>query len=168
MNEKIKVGNVVFAEEGVMVVRAYDNSGAPIETTPKQLTYDDMRPILLALCVRRMRHCAKELEKNFASAKRVTSEFVLWNDGHFSLSVYKALQFFVGQKGIQAEFTPLIAQQCIREIRRAGSIYSGDYKDTDFYEELKNAPCGVDSVFMALTESMLCAIDNEKWSEMHK
>lgn len=166
MQERVKVGNVIFAEEGVMVVRPYITD--EVRITDKVITYDAIRPYLLALCVRRMRHCAKMLEANLGAATQVSSEFVVWKNGHFSLPVYKALQQFVGSNGVKGEFTPLIAQQCIREIHRAGSVYSGDFKDEKFYEDLRNANVGTEEVFMALTESLLCAIDNESWTRMHE
>ena len=166
MQEILKVGNVIFAEEGVMVVRPYITD--EVRITDKVITYDMIRPHLLALCVRRMRHCAKMLETNLASATQVNSEFVAWKDGHFSLPVYKALQHFVGSNGVKGEFTPLIAQQCIREIHRNGSVYSGDFKDEKFHEDLRNTKVNTEEVFMALTESLLCAVDNESWTKMHE
>lgn len=166
MQEILKVGNVIFAEEGVMVVRPYITD--EVRITDKVITYDMIRPHLLALCVRRMRHCAKMLETNLASATQVNSEFVVWKDGHFSLSVYKALQHFVGSNGVKGEFTPLIAQQCIREIHRAGSVYSSDFKDAKFHEDLRNTKVNTEEVFKALTESLLCTVDNESWTKMHE
>ena len=106
MQEILKVGNVIFAEEGVMVVRPYITD--EVRITDKVITYDMIRPHLLALCVRRMRHCAKMLETNLASATQVNSEFVVWKDGHFSLSVYKALQHFVGSNGVKGEFSAFV------------------------------------------------------------
>lgn len=166
MQERLKVGNVIFAEEGVMVVRPYITD--EVRITDNVITYDMIRPYLLALCVRRIRHCAKMLEMNLANATQVHSEFVVWDGGHFSLPVYKALQQFVGSNGVKGEFTPLIAQQCLREIYRAGNVYRSDFQDEKFYEDLRNTKVGTEGVFMALTESLLCAIDNESWVKMHE
>lgn len=166
MQERCKVGNVIFAEEGVMVVRPYITD--EVRITDRVITYDKIRPYLLALCVRRLRHCAKMLEANLGSATQVHSEFVVWKDGHFSLPVYKALQQFIGSNGAKGEFTPLIAQQCIREIYRASSVYNGEFEDEKFYDDLRNTRVSAGEVFMALTESLLCAVNDETWARMQE
>lgn len=160
MNTEIfTVGNVAFTSEGVQVCIPYSQSS---EAPARPLTYEDLRPRMVAYCNRRMRRCAENLGQNLASAKEVTPEIVSWKGGHFSVPVYKVLKEFVDHRGDKKYFNALILQQIIREY--AVDRYIGESQlDADVYKYL-NASKSIDyyAFFGAITEMMLVCCDNER------
>ena len=119
--EDFSVGNVVFSTDGIHVTRKYDEHDF---CDNKQISYKDIRPYLVGLCMSRMEHCKTELEANITKATyaNVDGE-VCWRGGHFSLPVYQALDEFVKANGSETALNGLIIQQCIRELYRIAREY---------------------------------------------
>lgn len=157
------VGNVAFTDEGVQVFIPYSE---PVEGAPvKRITYDDIRPRMVAYCNRRMRRCASRLGQNLATAKTVTRDIIAWNGGHFSVPVYQALQEFVESRGDKKVFSTLILQQVMREMKEDKYIYE-NHLDADVWtwynEEKRSHNVEADDLFEILTEMIIVTCNNEE------
>lgn len=92
------VGNIVFGKDGVSIMRQYQD---PLETAeifdqlyPAEKAKKDCAEALecaLAYVKARIKHCASELERNFASAALVDTHRVMWKGGHFSRPTYELM-----------------------------------------------------------------------------
>ena len=90
------VGNIVFGDEGVYVVRPYSTEAdrtAHITANPEQLEHDKAEALKFALekVAVRIEHCEIELNRNFATATIVTPDGIAWNGGLFNLPTYKLM-----------------------------------------------------------------------------
>lgn len=160
------VGNVAFTDEGVQVFIPYSES---VEVAPKKITYEDIRPRMVAYCNRRMRRCAARLGQNLATAKTVTQHFIAWNGGHFSVPVYQALQEFVNSQGDKKTFIPLILQQVLREMKEDKYLYENQL-DPEVWawwsEEKRTHNVEADDLFEILTEMALVSCDEERFESV--
>lgn len=154
------IGKIQFTEKGILVERNYSES----EFEPKQFSYEDIRPWLVALCQRRMKHCVSELEINLNVATYVSKEMIVWSNGHFSVSVYKQLQQFVDSGGVSSEFNCLILQQVIRELYNGTSIYPSDCDDI-WYDKVRNSKITHRDIMRIVTALMLMSMNTELLSE---
>lgn len=151
-NIKFIIGNVAFTDEGVQVLRKYDEDRS-IDLS-KHVTYEDIRPWLVAFCQRRMKHCVTALESNIPQATKVLPEIITWKNGHFSVDVYKNMKNFVDSQGDKREFNAGILQQVLREMFCKLYIYKGDC-DQYWYEKILKSEIYSADVYNVLTEVML-------------
>lgn len=91
------VGNIVFGDEGVYVIRPYstaEENRAALSANPEQLEHDKAEALKFALekIAVRMEHCELELNRNFATATVVNPDGIAWNGGVFSLPTYKLMK----------------------------------------------------------------------------
>lgn len=157
-NIKFTVGNVAFTDMGVEVSIPYSEDDR-IALSSERLTYEDLRPWLVAFCQKRMRACAKKLQNNIARATQVTEQIVMWPDGHFTVPVYKNLEFFVGSKGAKNEFNAGILQQVLRQMY-SDSYLCKDDCDSEYYDATRKSKLNTQKVYDILTEIMICNMRN--------
>ena len=154
-NRNFTVGNVAFTDEGVQIAIPYSENDQIDLSRGKQVTYEDLRPWLVAYCQKRMRSCAEKLQNNIARATQVTREIVMWPEGHFSVPVYKNLEFFVGSKGAKSEFNAGILQQVLRQMYSESYLYKEDC-DSEYYDATRKSKLNAQKVYLVLTEIMIC------------
>ena len=96
MKENTTIGNIVFGEDGVFIQRKYDSYDASNAYFEQGLEERKKRKAEALECAMaylqcRIDHCRTELENNFAKAVIVTPQEVVWDNGHFSLPVYRIM-----------------------------------------------------------------------------
>lgn len=158
-NIHFTVGNVAFTDEGVQVQISYSEDGSIDLSRGKTITYEDLRPWLIAYCQKRMKSCREKLQANIARATQVTREIIMWPDGHFSVPVYKNLENFVGSKGSKKEFNPGILQQILRQMFLSQYIYKEDC-DKDVYDLTRSSKLDSTAIYNILTEIMIVNMRN--------
>lgn len=94
------VGNIVFGENGISIMRPYMDSDtmtqALVENHPGQGDLVE-KALMCALefVKTRIAHCQSELETNLSKAYAINECAVYWKDGHFSLPTFKLMQELV-------------------------------------------------------------------------
>ena len=94
------VGNIVFGETGVSIIRPYMSEDAVttaiIENHPDNQE-DSEKALVCALdfVKARIAHCQAELEANLSKAYAISEHLVYWKDGHFSLPVFQLMEQLV-------------------------------------------------------------------------
>lgn len=160
-NIHFTVGNVAFTDEGVQVQIPYSEDGSIDLSRGKTITYEDLRPWLVAYCQKRMKFCREKLQANIARATQVTPQVIMWPDGHFSVPVYKNLEFFVGSKGNKIEFNAGILQQVLRQMYSSEYIYKEDC-DKEWYDLTRTSKIDAKTVYNVLTEIMIVSMSDIK------
>ena len=165
MIKEQSVGNIKFTEEGISIIIPYS---AEVSVEGKRYTYEDIRPMLVAFCNKRMRKCAEKLGRNINSAKSVTKEVVVWLNGHFSLPIYNMLKDFVESNGDIEMFDPIILQQVIREFNEGTCIYE-EHLDANVYQYYrKNNNISSESFFRVITDMLIGCMDYDRLSQIVK
>lgn len=148
-NVKTMVGNIAFTESGISVVRPYmdtqelDNNYAELYKDREERAQKAFKVAKKALEAR-LEHCKSELEKNLPKATIVSSEYIAWKGGHFSLPVYQAMEKCLKRNPQKWEDLNLLElQQVVRALHCQRCQISACYDD-------------VDNAFMIATELMLC------------
>lgn len=148
-NVKTMVGNIAFTETGISVVRPYmdtqelDNAYAELSKDREERAEKAFKVAKKAIEAR-LEHCKSELEKNLAKATIISSDYIGWKGGHFSLPVYQALEKCLERNPQKWEdFNLLELQQVVRALHCQRCQISAYYED-------------VDNAFMIATELMLC------------
>ena len=126
------VGNIVFGDEGVYVIRPYSTE-ADRTPDPEQLERDKAEALKFALekVAVRMEHCELELNRNFATANVVTPYGIAWNGGLFSLPTYKLMKDLIERNPTNwLELSKPELTQIIRAIHLQRSKSTLHYYDT--------------------------------------
>jgi hypothetical protein len=91
------VGNIVFGETGVSIIRPYMTSDAVttavMENNPN--SNEDVEKALvcaLQFVKARLAHCQAELEANLSKAYAVSEYAVYWKGGHFTLPTFQLME----------------------------------------------------------------------------
>lgn len=94
------VGNIVFGETGVSIIRPYMTSDAVttavIENNPNN-NEDVEKALVCALqfVKARLDHCQAELEANLSKAYAISEYAVYWKGGHFTLPTFQLMEKLV-------------------------------------------------------------------------
>ena len=94
------VGNIVFGETGVSIIRPYMSSDtvttAIIENNPDN-EEDSEKALVCALqfVKARIAHCQAELEANLSKAYAVSEYAIYWKGGHFTLPTFQLMEKLV-------------------------------------------------------------------------
>lgn len=129
------VGNIVFGNEGVYVIRPYSTEAdriAHITANPEQLEHDKAEALKFALekVAVRMEHCELELNRNFATANVITPYGIAWNGGLFSLPTYKLMKDLIERNPTDwSELSKPELTQIIRAIHLQRSKSTVHYYD---------------------------------------
>lgn len=94
------VGNIVFGETGVSIIRPYMTSDAVatavMENNPN--SNEDVEKALvcaLQFVKARLAHCQAELEANLSKAYAISEYTVYWKGGHFTLPTFQLMEKLV-------------------------------------------------------------------------
>lgn len=94
------VGNIVFGENGVSIIRNYMSADAVttaiVENNPN--AQEDIEKALvcaLQFVKARIAHCQSELEANLSKAYAISEYTVYWKDGHFTLPTFQLMEKLV-------------------------------------------------------------------------
>lgn len=94
------VGNIVFGENGVSIIRPYmdsdDVATAIVENNPNN--HEDVEKALvcaLQFVKARIAHCQAELEANLSKAYAISEYAVYWKGGHFALPTFQLMEKLV-------------------------------------------------------------------------
>lgn len=132
----MKIGNFIFDEKGVSIVRAYSNPDERPDTRASNEDAEKALKCALDYLEGRMNHCLRDLEANFASATYVGSDMVIWPGGRFNIILYMAMMKTIeNPPKTWDELGKLELQQIVRAINagyRISSTFWGSIKELAF------------------------------------
>lgn len=148
------VAGVTFTATGVCIEKPYTNNLAVCREVNESKFTGEYLEIAKRLAKTRMSHCKQQLHANLANAIYITEDTIAWSGGHFSVSVYEALEDIIKLTDVR-KLNKLQAQQLIRTMLLNGAnIYVYDYD-----ENLKRCSkdiCVTEDFKNFITEHMLC------------
>lgn len=91
------VGNIVFGEDGVSIIRPYMSetaiATAIVENNPNNNEDVDKALVCALQFVKaRLAHCQAELEANLSKAYAISEYAVYWKSGHFTLPTFQLME----------------------------------------------------------------------------
>ena len=136
-NVKTMVGNIAFTETGISVVRPYmdtqelDNAYAELSKDREERAQKAFKVAKKAIEAR-LEHCKSELEKNLPKATAISHDYIGWKGGHFSLTVYQAMEKCLERNPQKWEDLNLLElQQVVRALHCQRCQISACYDDVD-------------------------------------
>lgn len=156
------IAGIQFTENGILVTKAYVKSP---ETLAKLQYTEEMFEKFLEIAKRlakaRLAHCYKQLHANLANATHVTQEYIVWNNGHFSVPVWKSLEAILKLNDVR-DLDALQAQQLIRANMEQHTDWAYDYDEN--HNLIKNSDIRIPVEFKRfITEHILVC----KWNLEH-
>lgn len=134
------VGAVEFTIQGVVITKTYNTLD---ELNLKRDGFNSEK--FISYPQARINHCEKSLNENIMRATYISEDFVLWDGGRFSRTMYKIMKNFVSKYYTDAsfEFHNKNSQfkVCCQEVIRY--LYDNKIEDRD--------------MFYILTEYITCA-----------
>lgn len=94
------VGNIVFNENGVSIIRPYMDDESMTKAilannSDQNVLIDRALACALEFVKARLEHCQAELEANLSKAYALNECAVYWKGGHFTLPTFKLMQDLV-------------------------------------------------------------------------
>lgn len=150
------IAGIQFTENGILIERKYQQANQEAKPRIKEeLFTGKFVEIAKRLAKTRMAHCYKQLHSNFAHAHVITPQSIIWNNGHFEVPVWEALEAVLSIEDVR-NLTKLQAQQLIRVLLLNNTCWAYDY-DVATWERIDNSDIKVPEEFMLfITEHIIC------------
>lgn len=156
------IANVQFSESGILIERKYQEDPDLFRKPSEELYTGKFLELAHRLAKKRMYHCYKKLHANLSKATHITSVYIAWKDGNFSVPVWESLERILQITDVR-ELDMLQCQQIIRAIIQDMQSWVSDY-DMTTYEYIKDSNIYITEDFKNFITEHMMVVANKMYS----